>query len=187
MAKSPEAQTETMIRNLETQTGKPFAHWLRIARGSKRTRHGEIVAFLKTEHGLGHGYANLVVHRALVSDATSAGGADALIAAQYQGAKAGLKPIYDAVLAAVTAFGDDVAVSPKKAYVSLRRAKQFAMVQPATATRMDVGLNLKGVAVKGRLEAVKQPAMCSHVVRVTSAREVDQELVGLLRKAYDAS
>ena len=50
-------------------------------------------------------------------------------------------------------FGKDLEVSPKKTYVSLRRNKQFALIQPSTATRVDVGLNLKGHPVGDRLEA----------------------------------
>ena len=43
-----------------------------------------------------------------------------------------MKPIHDAVIKAVKKFGKDVEVSPKKAYVGLRRSKQFAIVPPST-------------------------------------------------------
>lgn len=179
--------TQNMIHNLEEKTGKPFAEWLQVARASKLTKHGEIVKFLKTEHGLTHGYANLVAHKTLGSDAAEFEGDD-LIAAQYAGAKAALHPIYEALMAAVNGFGDDVEIAPKKAYVSLRRKKQFGCIQPSTATRMDVGINLKDVAPAGRLEASGSfNAMVSHRVRVTDLAEVDQELIGWLRQAYEAA
>lgn len=80
----------------------------------------------------------------------------------------------------------DVEVAPKKANVSLRRNKQFALVQPSTATRFDVGLNLKGVSPSGRLEASGSfSAMVSHRVRVESVKCVDKELIGWLKQAYD--
>jgi predicted transport protein len=105
---------------------------------------------------------------------------------QYSGGRAGLRPIYDLLTKKVLAFGGDVELSPKKAYVSLRRSRQFGIVQPSTATRVDVGLNLKGVAAKGRLEASGSfNAMCTHRVRVASLKEVDAELVGWLKQAYD--
>ena len=63
--------------------------------------------------------------------------------AQYAGAKAGLKPIYESIVEAVQKFGKDVEIAPKKAYVSVRRSKQFAIVQPSTASRVDVGLVLR--------------------------------------------
>jgi len=184
---SPEASFQTMVRNLEKQTGKTFEQWIKIARASNLTKVREIVNFLKAEHGLTFGYANTIALKALGSDAGSSNTED-LISAQYAGAKAQLKPIYDALLAEVRKFGDDLEIAPKKAYVSLRRKKQFACFQPSTATRMDVGINLKGAAPTERLELSGSfNAMVSHRVRVTKTAEVDKELIGWLRKAYDAS
>jgi hypothetical protein len=111
-----------------------------------------------------------------------------MVAAQYAGAKTALQPIYDAVIATVRRFGGDVEIAPKKAYVSLRRSKQFAIVQPSTATRVDVGINLKGQAATDRLEnSGSFNAMVSHRVRLSSPADVDAELKGWLRKAYDAA
>ena len=84
------------------------------------------------------------------------------------------------------AFGGDVEVAPKKAYVSLRRNKQFAIVQPSTAARLDVGLNLKGTAPAGRLELSGSfNSMVSHRIRLDSSQGVDKELIGWLKAAYD--
>lgn len=184
---SPDASYQTMVRNLEKQTGKSFEQWLKIAQGSKLAKVSEIVNFLKAEHGLTYGYANTIALKALGTDAGSSSAED-LIGTQYSGPKAQLKPIYDALLTEVQKFGDDVEVAPKKAYVSLRRKKQFACFQPSTATRMDVGINLKGTQPTERLELSGSfNTMVSHRVRVTSIGEVDKELIGWLRKAYDAS
>jgi hypothetical protein len=187
MSQSPEAAMQSMIDNLARKTGKPLAEWVKLVKKSGLEKHGEIVAMLKKEHGLGHGYANLVAHQALGSDSLSVakGGVD-LVAEQYSGAKAALRPIYDLVAKKVQAFGKDVELSPKKTYVSLRRSKQFGLIQPSTATRVDLGLNLKGVAPKGRLEASGSfNAMCTHRVRLESVKDVDAELVGWLEQAYD--
>lgn len=184
---SPEAALQTMIRNLEEKTGKSFDQWLKIARATKLSKAREILNFLKTEHGLTYGYANLVALKALESDAGSSSGED-LVAAQYSGAKTQLKPIYDALIAAVQKFGDDIDVSPKKGYVSMRRQKQFAIFQPSTASRLDVGINLKGAAPTARLEASGSfNAMVSHRVRLSRKEEVDKELIAWLRQAYDAA
>ena len=173
----------TMIANLETKTGKPLAIWVKLVQAEKPGKHSEIVAHLKSKHDLTHGYANLVAH-SVVGGAPSRG--DDPVAAQYAGAKASLRPIYDAILAAVQKFGKDIEVSPKKAYVSLRRNKQFAIIQPSTPTRVDVGLNLKGVTAVGRLEAAGSfNAMVSHRVRLASLKNADKELVGWLKQAYD--
>ncbi|MBK6982217.1 MAG: DUF4287 domain-containing protein [Betaproteobacteria bacterium] len=185
MSKSIDDAVATMIANYEKNTGKPLEAWIAIAKKEKLAKHGEIVKLLKEKHGMGHGYANLVAQRVLAGDAPEPGGDD-LVAAQYAGAKAALRPLYDRLAKAVAQFGADVEFSPKKTYVSLRRRKQFALVQPSTAERLDVGINLKGVAPKGRLEASGSfNAMVSHRVRVAGAKDVDAELVGWLKAAYE--
>lgn len=186
MPTTPDDATATMIANYEKNTGKPFVAWLSLVRERKLSKHGEIVALLKQAHGMGHGYANLVAKRALQT-ATPAS-ADADVDAQYAGAKGALRPIYEALARAVASFGDDVEFAPKKSYVSLRRHKQFGLIQPSTADRLDVGLNLKGVAPTTRLEAAGSfNAMVTHRVRVGGIAEVDAPLVRWLRAAYDAA
>ena len=182
-----EDQTASMIANMPDKTGKAMDDWLKIVTKTKLTKHGEIVAMLKKDHGMGHGFANLVAHKALASDAGSHDGED-LLAAHYAGAKAPLKPIYDKLAKIIEGFGKDVEFAPKKAYMSLRRSKQFGLIQPSTATRLDLGLNLKGVAPAGRLEASGSwNAMCTHRVKLASAADVDAEVKAWLKKAYDGA
>jgi len=188
MADKIEQAIQTMIQNLKEKTGKSLEEWVKIAKASKLEKHSEVIKFLKTNHGLGHGYANLVAHTLKGQSDEGKAAADDPVAAQYAGEKAGLKPIYDALIKAVTKFGKDVEISPKKTYVSLRRNKQFALIQPTTKTRVDVGINLKGVAPAGKLEASGSfNAMVSHRVRVETANDVDKDLIGWLKQAYEQS
>jgi hypothetical protein len=186
MGKVEEA-TATMIANMPEKTGKPLDAWLKVVNKSKLAKHGEIVSMLKADHGMGHGFANLIAHKALASDAGAAK-SDDLIATQYAGPKAALKPMHDKLIGIVEGLGKDIELSPKKAYVSLRRSKQFGLIQPSTATRLDLGLNLKGVAPKGRLEASGSwNAMCSHRVKLASVSDIDAEVKAWLKQAYDAA
>jgi hypothetical protein len=186
MATSPEAGMASMIKNLELKTGKTLDAWIAIARAPGLEKHGQIVAFLKKEHGLTHGYANQIALQTLRTKDTPAAGSDDLVEAQYGGAKAAVKPIYDALVAAIAKFGKDVEFSPKKAYVSLRRSKQFGLIQPSTASRVDVGIVLKGTPAKGRLEPSGSfNAMVTHRVKVGAVAEVNAELIGWLRQAYE--
>ncbi len=182
MPKSPEEMAQAMIANMKDKTGKTLEQWIKIAKKSGSGKHGEIVRFLKSNHGMTHGFANLVAHKTLKSDA---GSADTdLVATQYSGAKKGLKPIYDALIKAAKKCGD-LEVAPKKAYVSLRRSKQFAIIQPSTKTRVDLGLNMKGAPAKGRLEASGSfNSMVSHRVRLENAGDVDKEVTTWLKKAW---
>lgn len=186
MAKSPEEMAAAMIANMKTNTGKTLEQWLVIAKKSGAEKHGQVVKYLKDEHGMTHGFANLVAHKHLKSDAGSAeGGDDALVAAQYAGPKADLKPIYDALIKAAKALGKDVEISPKKTYVSLRRSKQFALIQPSTKARVDLGLNMKGEKAAGRLEnSGSFNAMVSHRVKLEKPGDVDKDVKAWLKKAY---
>jgi hypothetical protein len=184
----PDAAAQTMIDNLPVKTGKSLAQWLKQLARTKPAKHGEIVKLLKSEYGVTHGFANLIAHYYLQAQAGGASSEDELVDAQYQGAKAELRPIYDAIIKAVKAFGKDVDIAPKKTYVSLRRNKQFALVQPSTRDRIDVGINLKGETPTARLEASGSfNAMVSHRVRVQSKKDVDSELKAWLKKAYEGS
>jgi len=173
---------QTYINNFEAKYGK-LEKWIKLARKGGR-KHGEMVKYLKAEHGLTHGYANFVALRALAAESGKGSEADDPIEAMYSGPKTGLRPIHEAVAAAVKKFGNDVTFSPKKGYLSLRRNKQFGCILPATAARVEIGLILKGVKPVGRLEASTNE-MFTHRVNVTSVREVDKELVGWLRQAYE--
>jgi hypothetical protein len=186
VAKSPEEIMASMVENIAEKTGKSMPQWLALAKKCPSTKFEEVRKYLKNEHGMSHGYAGLVV-RALLQPAAGAPAGEELVAAQYAGAKAGIKPIYDSIVNAVKKFGKDVEIAPKKTYVSVRRNKQFGILQ-AAASRVDVGINLKGVPPAGRLEAAGSfNAMVSHRVRVSSVKEIDAELIGWLRQAYDAS
>lgn len=177
---------QAMIDALPDKTGRDLDAWLAHLRETGLEKHGAIMGHLKKEHGVTHGYANLITQYARGRAAQLAAGGDDLVAQQYDGAKAHLRPIYEQVLAAVRGFGGDVDVAPKKTYVSLRRSKQFALVQPSTKTRVDVGIKLSDDATTDRLEASGSfNAMVSHRVRVGSVDEVDDELIGWLRQAYE--
>ena len=122
----------------------------------------------------------------LANIAATAGDLDAVVAGLYAGPKAALRPIHDRLMAAIAAFGE-FEVAPKKTYVSLRRKKQFAMIGPATQTRVEVGLNMKGAAAAGRLLAMPPGGMCSHLIKLTSEAEADAEVIAWIRQAFDAA
>jgi uncharacterized protein DUF5655/uncharacterized protein DUF4287 len=168
-------------RNIETRTGKPFDEWVALARASGKAKHGEILGWLKADHGFGHGDANLVALTALRGPAAPEG--DDLVDAIYSGPKADLRPFHDRVIEVARSFGSDVELAPKQAYVSLRRRKQFGSVGPATGGRLEIGFNLTGVEPSGRLEATT--GMCTHRVRLSDPAGFDAEVVGWLREAYD--
>ena len=172
--------TQSMIDNLPTNTGRSLEEWFVVLEATGPGTHTDLMNTLKQEHGLSHGFANTIVLLFRARDTDQ--GDDALVAAQYTGAKASLRPTYEALVAAVSGFGPDVEIAPKKATVSLRRSKQFALIEPGSK-RLQLGINLKGTPPTERLLAAG--GMCTHKVWVTGEDEIDDELIGWLRAAYD--
>jgi hypothetical protein len=137
----------------------------------------------QADHGMTHGAAHRVSLLSRQDDKPSTGDdpADAL----YTGRKTHLRPIHNAVMRAIRQLGDDVEAAPKKGHLSLRRRKQFAMIQPSTASRVDVGLILADTQPAGRLETAKGfNAQFTHRVRLASVADVDAPFVGRLALAY---
>ena len=185
MAASPEDQARTMIANLKEKTGRSLEEWLDLLRGRQGDKHGQIVKTLKADHGVTHGCANLIAHSLRAGPVTGrTTGADDLVAAQYEG-KESLRPIYEAIVTFVSSLGDDVEIAPKKSYVSLRRGRQFGLVQASTKSRVDLGLRLDGVDPEERLEVSGSfNSMVSHRVRLTGLDGFDARVRGWLEAAY---
>jgi predicted transport protein len=178
---------QTMISNMPERTGDSLEGWFKLLKGNKLTSHKEIMAFLKDDRGMTHGYANTI---SLLFRQKTEGGPpthEELVQAQYD-KKGELRPIYEQLLKEAKAFGQDVEIAPKKSYVSLRRAKQFAIIQPSTKTRMDLGLNLDAdQPPSGRLiKGDKWSGMCSHRIEIHSLDDITPEVIDWMRKAYQA-
>ena len=187
----PNKAIATQLANIEKRTGKSLDELAGIVKSSGLEKHSELVTMLKTTLGMGHGDANTLVHTVLSSDGERAAAAQgvsgaAVLDGLYTGPKAALRPIHDRLLAELRTFGE-FEEAPKKTYVSYRRKKQFAMIGPATNTRVEVGINAKSLEGSDRLVSVPPGQMCNYKVRLGDASEIDAELLGWLKTAYDAA
>ena len=172
-----------MRANIEARTGKSLAAWINIARKLGTDNHNDVVAFLKHEGPMSHGYANMIAHEARRPDAVAE---EDPIDALFAGSKVVLRPIYDVIVKTVGTFGHNIELVRKKTCVSLRRSRQFALIEPSTPTRLDIGLNLAGVPAGGRLEAAGTwNGMVSHRVRLASVEAFDLEVKRWMKQAYD--
>ena len=178
---------QTQLNNIQKKTGKSLAELAAIAQKSGLTKHGELRDMFKEKLGLGHGDANSLVHAILASDGTRAAegkNEDAVLDEIYSGAKAGMRPIHEALMKHITKFGE-FEIVPKKGYVSLRRKKQFAMIGPKTNTRFEVGINAKDLKKNARLLEQPKGSMCNYIVQINDAQEVDAELVAWVKSAFE--
>jgi len=176
---------KTQIENLQKRSGKSLDELYSVLSASGLEKHGQLRDLLKTDLGMGHGDANTVVALFRQRGQESPAETDVLDGI-YTGPKAALRPIHEALMTAIEGFGD-FEVAPKKAYVSLRRRKQFAMVGPATKTQVEVGINMKGVEGTERLKEQKPGGMCQFKVRLSDVSEVDDDLTGWLRTAFESA
>lgn len=172
---------QTMINNMPEKTGKSLDEWKKILKEKAFAKHSEGVNFLKKQHGVTHGFANTIVTLSKEEDHTPTD----LVDNQYKG-KETLIPIYEKLLTVVKGFGGDVKITPKKTSVSIIRKRQFALIKPATKSRIDLGLKLKDKPTTDRLEnSGPFGTMCTHRVRLTSNDEVDDQLIEWLKEAYN--
>ncbi len=180
---------QTQLANIQKKTGKTLDQLYAWLGSTGLEKHGQLRDAAKNDLGLGHGDANTLVtlfRRSTGSAGAPAATPDAAVDEIYTGPKAALRPVHDRVMAAIGKFGP-FEIAPKKAYLSLRRAKQFAMVGPATKTQVEIGLNAKDLPPGDRLVALKPGGMCQYKVRIASPDEVDAELIGWIRSAYEAA
>lgn len=167
------------IRNIEAEYGKPIGVWIELVNARDLDKHAQIVAMLKAEYGMRHGAAHRIALLALAADQPAPADAVAALDVLYAGKKAVLRPLHDALAAVVNPFGSDIEQAPKKGYISVRRAKQFAMIQPSTVDRIDVGLILRDHEPTDRLEPAKGfNALFTHRVRIHSVTDIDDDLGG---------
>lgn len=178
-----EKALQTMIDNMPEKTGKSLSQWKTILKKKAFAKHSEAVNFLKKEHQVTHGFANTIVKLSKEENTQP----DDLLNNQYKD-KENLKPIYDKLLNVMQKFGSDVKVAPKKTSVSFIRKKQFALIKPATKTRIDLGLKLKEKPTTDRLgNSGPFGTMCTHRVQLTTADQIDKELIEWLKEAYQQS
>lgn len=171
---------QTMINNMPEKTGKSLDEWKQLLKGKAFSKHSEGVTFLKKEYSVTHGFANTIVTLSKEENNTPTD----LVANQYKG-KENLMPIYEKLLSVVSGFGKDVKVTPKKTAVSIIRKTQFALIKPATKTRIDLGLKIKDKPTTDRLEnSGPFGTMCTHRVPLSDIQQVDSELTEWLKEAY---
>lgn len=174
---------QTMIDNMPEKTGKSLEEWKIILKGKALGKHSEGVKFLKSEHGVTHGFANTIVSLSKEENNDS----EDLVTAQYKG-KETLIPIYEKIIEYINSLGSDISIIPKKGSVSVIRKRQFILIKPATKTRIDLGFKLKDNPTTDRLEKSGPfGTMCTHRVCLSEQSEIDTELKNWISEAYEKS
>lgn len=179
---------QAYLDTVKAKTGKTPADFAALASEKGLSKHGEIVAWLKSDFALGHGHANAIAAVLLKSDSRKASGDEKLLAL-FSGKKAVWREACIALIEKLKGFGSDLEASANETYVNvLRGKKKIAILQPSSAERFDIGIKLKGVEPTERLEAAGSwNPMVTHRVRIADASEIDAQVLEWLRQAYAAA
>jgi Domain of unknown function (DUF4287)/Domain of unknown function (DUF5655) len=177
---------QSYLDTIKAKTGKTPDDFRKLAGEKGLTKAKEVTDWLKEEYGLGYGHAGAIWAVIGHADHFKASSADKL-AKHFAGKKETWRKPYDALAANVSKFGNDVEISPTMSYINIvRGTKKFAIVQVSSAERLDIGIKLKGVNAKGRLgPSGSWNAMVTHRVQISDAKEIDKEVLGYLKAAYD--
>jgi hypothetical protein len=177
---------EAIIRNLSERTGRSIRQWAELVRskapaGSRKDR----IAWLQREHTLGHGQAAIVVDWVDRPEVFEEPDAATLVASMLKG-KEQIHPILTRLTSVIEELGTDVKIEARHTYIAFSRVRQFAVLQPATATRLDLGLVLPHAEETPRLRPAGSfgSGRISHRVSLAHEDEIDAELTGWLRDAY---
>jgi len=107
------------------------------------------------------------------------------IDSQYQGEKAPLRAIFDALREIIEGLGGDVSVEGRRGYTPFVRKRQFAAIQASTKTRVDLGLRFKQAPDSDLLSTSSLPGQSTHKLGLTSVGQITDEVRELIRLAYE--
>lgn len=187
------AMGQKIMAGMKQKTGRSVEEWIQLIEKHAPSGEKERRAWLKEKHGLGMNYAWWLAEQSVGkggdgSPETYLKQAEEYVAKMFSGAKAGLRPIYEALLQLGRSMGDDVKVCPCQTIVPFYRKHVFAQVKPTTQTRIDFGLALKDTKVPKRLIDTGGLAKKDRITRrieITSLADIDDEVKKWLKKAYE--
>ena len=183
------------VDTLEAKTGRSVEEWVRLGRTKGPQDLDGLRLWFKTEHQLGTNSAWWLADRAAgvtTGEEDTAAGylrkAREYVDTMYQGGKAALRPLHDALIALGRSMGKDVKVCPCSTIIPLYRHHVFAQIKPSTRTRIDFGLALGETKGIGRLietGGFAKKDRITHRIPITSMDDVDDEVKQWLKVAYD--
>jgi hypothetical protein len=186
------------IATLKEKSGRSLPEWIALSKKSGPKEQKALQAWLKETHGLGVNAAWWIAERVFPKPlglgdddpARYLASAPKYVDAQFQGKKAALRPLYDALLSEALALGPDVRACPCETIVPLYRTHVFAQLKATTNTRLDLGLAL--AKYEGALPArlidtggLAKKDRITHRVEFAAGDSIDAFTKRWLRVAYD--
>jgi hypothetical protein len=188
------AMVQDWIGSLPQKTGRSLEQWVALVKSEGPPTTKERRAWLKSEFKFGTNSAWWIVDRAEGRGAEDNDpdlylkAAAGYVEAMFAGAKAGLRPLYDALLDLGLSQGKDVKACPCQTIVPLYRNHVFAQIKPTTRTRIDFGLALGDTRATGKLidtGGYAKKDRITHRFAITALGDIDADVRRWLKKAYD--
>ena len=188
--------TQKWIGELKQKTGRSLDEWLKHIKKAGPKDEKDRREWLKTEFGMGTNTAWWLAERAVgKGKGVESGDPDLYLAAaeqdvekMFSGKKAGLRPIYDALLKLGLKTGKEAKACPCQTIVPLYRNHVFAQIKPTTQTRIDFGFALGDTKPTGRLidtGGFAKKDRITHRIPISSLQDIDDEVKHWLKVAYD--
>ncbi len=188
------AMIQRWVAELPAKTGRSLEQWITVVKKEGPATEKERRDWLKERHGFGTNAAWWIAERAEGKGWEDSDpeaylkAAEGYVEAMFAGSKAGLRPIYDALLQLGLSMGDDVKACPCQTIVPLYRQHVFAQIKPATRTRIDFGFALHDTKATGRLidtGGFAKKDRITHRIEIKSLADIDTEVKRWLKKAYE--
>src|SRR3954453_2813050 len=159
--------------SMAERTGRTLEQWVELVHGSgvDPLDQNAVRRWLKDVHGVKQNSQWAIADAAARAAGWERPTVEQYVEGQYTGAKAGLRPVFDAVRAVAENLGDDVVLEGRGTYTPFVRRRQFAAAAAAAAatpSRLDLGLRFTDPPASARLQPAKAPGQATHKVALTS-------------------
>jgi hypothetical protein len=189
------AMVQKWVAELKPKTGRTLAEWCALIRKQGPDDLAGRRQWLKTKFKLGTNTAWWLAERADgrptwdESPEFYLAMAPTYVDEMFAGPRAHLRPLADALMRLGLDVAADIKFSPCKTIIPIYREHVIAQIKPATNTRIDFGLALgPDVPFTPRLKdtgGLKKKDRVTHKVEIAKPEDIDVEVEGWLRQAYD--
>ena len=178
---------EAVARSMKERTGKTLEEWVGIVQESNLDPldQNAVRKWLKAEHGIPQNSQWAIADAAARDAGWVRPEVEDFVEQQYSGAKSSLRPIFDRLRTILEDLGEDVRMEGRSSYIPFVRKRQFVAIAPATRTRVDVGLRYTNAPVSEFIVPAKAPGQATHKVSFSSEDEINEDVIALLREAYE--
>lgn len=192
------AMVQKWVKDLPVKTGRSLEQWVKLITNEGPTEERAAREWLKRAHGLGTNTAWWLTGEAFGTGAEDwdprsyLATAERYVSDMYAGPKAGLVPIYRALLELGLGI-EGVKACPCKTFVPLFREHVIAQIKPSTRTRIDFGLALGPDAKAGKTLPARlidtgglaKKDRITHRIEISAVEQVDREVESWLHRAFE--